>query len=248
MVNKRVLRAILTAVGIGSWATFAMGGDASAFGTANCMDLGTGGCMHWRRETVAEVQIPIYHHNVSITALSSAANGWNVVNGVTLYVAGYVTDPHVCDVDGLTRTDVPAGAIVWCGGIPDGILPSLATTTYGSPPGDGVHINRVRIWSEPTNVAGLIACHELGHAIGLNHDYTGGCMNAGSGSGSPSAEEVTLLNSIYTHDDATDPSTPTPTPTSTPVPTPTPEPTATPVPTATPTPAPCWPPKSKKCR
>lgn len=110
------------------------------------------------------------------------------------------------------------------------------------------HFYAARLWLDvrpaPYNNAG-VACHEGGHALGMNHgagEGSASCMDwTGDGPGETARRNLALL---YAHLTGA-----TVTPTATQIATASPTPTLNPTPSPTTVPAPpCWPPRAKRCR
>lgn len=105
---------------------------------------------------------------------------------------------------GTCVSGVPCVVVTEVGNLPASNEIGLTRTTWA--PTDPSYPQQITIQfsdNDPSSAAqrAQAACHEFGHAYGLNHDLTGGCMNASVGYGQtpfPSSADRARLAQIYT--------------------------------------------------
>lgn len=157
------------------------------------------GGQHWAH-TQPEVRIGIeYGPGVDPVKLANAAANWSVSPYVEIGVVGPVSDTAACS-DIIPPSVYKLGIIVAC------VWPQMTWAqgtvwfidecqVYPSPTCDPAHLVTVGVYSATDNE--FTYCHELGHALGLDHETGDTCMNSFWYEACPGSADFASLSEVY---------------------------------------------------
>lgn len=150
--------------------------------------------LHWGRSGLPAAVVVVYDATGSVPwgeALIAGATEWNAnIQGVKL------------------RVVTPAGWVGCNGAIPDSVVICVAPTSPGTRAethwtvDDEEHLRSatIRMDPRPAPLYARLACHELGHALGLRHRESGpSCMVTGTDWTHPDAQDFRTVSEAHGH-------------------------------------------------
>jgi Matrixin len=147
---------------------------------------------HWARNGYAHPQVYFIDNTSSAWPVAAAVPPWNQAHGVdSLY--RFATCPAAAGIHCVTTTNGNFGDTGW-----DGQTNMQIDANHNFV--DGMSIQFNDYYQETASEHRTVTCHELGHALGLDHNSsTNSCMFAGGAPSAttPAADDYTLLADIY---------------------------------------------------
>lgn len=193
---KRSLSVILAAVLLASVPILDIAIAPPAEATAYCQRYSNWPCNHWRRSWWQQTAYASFNdHTGWLWPVSTAASKWD--EGTTKLNVSYrynscgINCMHVYEY---YAADGNFGVVYW----------QVYSNGHFVPNTVVLYLNNYYGQYASYGVRWMAACHELGHGLGLNHNWPAGwgsCMSIPiDGSGEwPLQEDFNLLNTIYGH-------------------------------------------------